>query len=62
MDDNFESAETKAGKIKIKGFVQQILRGVTTKMEARPFFFLNSKGTLSQEWHKIIFGRLSELN
>jgi hypothetical protein len=46
-----------------KGIVQRILRGVNTelkkirphKLEARPFFFLNFKGTLSQEKHKTIF-------
>jgi hypothetical protein len=44
-----------------KGIVQRILRGFNTKLkkirprklEARPFFFLNFKGTPSKEEHKI---------
>jgi hypothetical protein len=48
----------------VKGIVQRILRGVNTKkirprkLEARPFFFLNFKGTPSQEGHKTIFSGL----
>jgi hypothetical protein len=50
-----------------KGSVQRILRGVTTKLnqifrprklEARPFLFLNFKGTPSQEEQKTIFSGL----
>jgi hypothetical protein len=32
------------------------------ELEARQFFFLNFKGTPSQEQHKTIFSGLSELN
>jgi hypothetical protein len=32
------------------------------KLEARPFFFLNFKGTPSQEQHKTIFSGLRKLN
>jgi hypothetical protein len=55
----------------VKGIVQRILRGVNIQLkqsvlvnyvEARPFFFLNFKGTLSQEEHKTIFSGLSEIN
>jgi hypothetical protein len=50
------------GKRPIKGIVQRILSGVDTmlqiiragKLEARPFFFLNFKGTPSQEEQKTI--------
>jgi hypothetical protein len=50
----------------LKGIGQRILRGVNTKLnkirprklEARPFFFLNFKGTPSKEEHKTIFSGL----
>jgi hypothetical protein len=52
------------GQYVIKGTVQRILTGVNTtyaqiiragKLEARPFFFSNFKGTPAQEEHKTIF-------
>jgi hypothetical protein len=53
----------------VKGIVQRILRGSILgsiiragKLEARQFFFLNFKGTPSQEQRKTIFSSLSELN
>ncbi len=54
----------------VKGIVQRILRGVNTrvntklkkirprKLETRPIFYLNFKGTPSQEEHKTIFNGL----
>ncbi len=50
----------------LKSIVQRILRGVKNKLkkicagklEARPFFFLNFKGTPSQEKQKTIFSGL----
>jgi hypothetical protein len=44
--------------VKVKGIVRRILRGVNTKLEARPFFFLNFKGIPSQEEHKTVFSGL----
>jgi hypothetical protein len=50
----------------LKGIVQRILRGRyyaqiihAGKLEARPFFFLNFKGTPSQEEQKTIFSGLT---
>jgi hypothetical protein len=50
----------------VKGIVQQILRGVKTRLiqsvllnwRPIPFFFLNFEGTPSQEEHKTIFSSL----
>jgi hypothetical protein len=46
----------KKNPLRFKGIVQRILRGIRPrKLEARPFFFLNCKGTPLKEEYKTIF-------